>query len=380
MGPYRVSYKGQIESIYIYDAEGKDITNEVSVINWWESDGPNVVPRYADHYTAGKDGKGSAYFPNDQDFYLPSNVAKITINMKQSTVYTADLYFYQPVGKVTKSSGKQRVLIAKPGTTKGEKVSLTIDVQTPEYTELEVEKIAIPGDTPLKGATFVLRHDNRFAKDVEEKDGKFIVNGWTEQFTDAEVDIEKVGAFKFVTPENGKFIIRVKVDKDNQLYALTEIEAPEGFDLTTLDVSKYSKGSIELDESFGTNGIKVNDERMKYKDSKGTSCYFRMKGANGNIQFCNMKKQLLLNVYKIDEDSKEQIPAKFILSRNHQGMQQVMIYAKKGAVEDKTNNTFEVKEWTQNKEEAFQFTTPTSGVLKIILPKNDDDMGGFALE
>lgn len=330
-GPFRVKYSGKIKSIGIFDSDSKTITDKIQICtSTTASSAINKNTNFAD-----------SNLPNNKDFYIyvdNSNLegfslGGIKINMESTNLKAVKFSVLVSKRDVGTGTAQRLIRVENKYETTGGDNSITIGFVT--HTDLTIKKADAYDYHALEGAKFILRHDNKCAIAKIDDNGKYEVTGWTpyeEDATRIEIGI------------NGTTI---GIDRDEKtLYALQEVEAPEGYE-------------CKLGYQGKSTGIYDNSVYGDKYGLSGSKYFFDIDSSNigktVEIKLLNPKK-VTLNVVKVNKSNTEQKLANIEFYFKHDN---------KYAIVEIINNKYNVKEWTSDVEKASKLVTNENGEFSI---------------
>lgn len=294
IGPINISKSGTISSISINDKILGPNSTDFAICD----QNGNVIKPNAD-----------ASFPtigNKATIYVKQLGTASANHMKIVTSAT-DTYKVRICVLESNNNGHQRLIAVKYSK---EKTMADKEIDFSTNTTLELNKVDSRTKANLKGATFVLQHKNRFASKVEYNNGIYYVKEWSDSYykKDAAENekamqelIDKGLAYQFVVGDNG---LKINIPRDDStLYALTEIKAPEGYEIGLGFVESSQVSAFVMNKDISAESSTYTDSYgIQTQKGKSTFYFDLAYKTDAKLVLSNSKKvQLIIN--KVDKDN-----------------------------------------------------------------------------
>lgn len=326
-GPFRVKYSDKIASIQIYDTNQNLVNASVDICT--STSASSAISKGTNNTFGGTN------LPNNSDFYIyvkndniSVNRFKVNVQLSSCTKVNIDIL----KSSTTVRSGTAQRLIRVTKTTGTSEDIASIEVGFAEYTELSLRKLDANDKHTLDGAKFLLRHNNQCAIATKNGDNYYEVTDWTSNESEAT---------RFEVSSNG-ISIRIKRD-EKTLYALEEVEAPEGY-------------AIGLGRAGNSDSVTDNTVYGDIYGLDGAKYYFDLNSVStkASINLLNSKK-VTLTIEKIDKNDTEKKleNIEFYFKHNNQF-----------AIVTGSEN-YEVTGWTTDQNEASKIVTNKEGKIVI---------------
>lgn len=343
VGPIKLSKTGTISSIKVNDSDSIIGPNSTDFAVC-DQNGNIITPDASGAFNSISDS-ATIYIKQLGD----ETVKKVKIVASAEGTYNVRMCILESNG-----SGEQRLIAVQHNKTKTWD-DVTIDFVTD--TTLEIDKVDSRTNANLQGATFVLQHKNRYASKVEYRDGIYYVKEWSEKYykQDAEENekamqemIDNGTAYQFVVGENG---LKISIPRDDStVYALTELKAPEGYEIGL----GYVKG--EQLTAYIMNR-EEDDKSSTYTDSYGiqtknnkSTFYFDLKYKTSAKVVLSNSKKVSLTIYKVDKDNVQTKLNNVEFYFKHDNLYAMAEYTD-------TTGIWKVVGWTKYENQATKFIT-----------------------
>lgn len=327
-GPFRVKYNDTIQSIQIYGNDNQGLINRYVDI-CTSTTASSAISKGRNNTFNGKN------LPNNRDFYIyvkndniSVNKFKINVQLNSCTKVSIDIL---KSSKVVRGGTAQNLIRVSKYEGSSDNTA-SIEIGFAEYTELNLRKLDANDKHALSGAKFILRHNNQCAIATENSKGYYEVTDWTSS---------QSSATKFEVGSNG-ITIRIKRD-DKTLYALEEIEAPNGY-------------AIGLGRAGNSDSVTDNTTYGDKYGLAGAKYYFDINSTStkASINLLNSKK-VTLTIEKVNKNN------------TSQKLENVEFYFKhnnKYAIVRGSGN-YEVVDWTTDQKQATKIITNKEGKIVI---------------
>ena len=331
-GPFRVKYNDTIQSIQIYDATSQLINRNVDICT--STTAKDAISKGRNNTFNGKS------LPNNSDFYIyvkndSVSVNSFKINVQLSKCTKVNIEVLKSATTVRGGTAQHLIKVTESTGTSGEIAS--VEIGFAEYTTLKLKKLDANDKHTLDGAKVILRHNNKCAIAEKTGDNYYEVTDWTSN---------EIEATRFEISSNG-ISIHIKRD-ENTLYALEEVEAPEGY-------------AIGLGRAGNSDSVTDN---TKYGDKyglDGAKYYFDINSASidASINLLNSKK-VTLTIEKVNKND---------TSQKLKGVEFYFKHNNQYAIVTGSGN-YEVTGWTTDQNQASKIVTNEEGKIVISLAED----------